>query len=304
MRCSREYQSNRQPLAIYDTPLNHMSQLTSEIEFGHICLLILSDGQWCCSGLHRYRMGGHAMLPRANSNGRRIIKIGTIVDGAVDAPFCGQQYYKPCATMKYAMTLIESIGPYIEFQFGGGQYDIDSSMVISYPGTVLRGNPGSLPTTWKCSQSTLECITISASSVRIIDIAITGPTLFSPMTINSRLMDIALIRVHFFGISNATPLSIASSSTVSILDSAWTNNRNSGHGGCIAVYSATIILDNCSFKDSIAHSDGGAIFADGSEVIINNCTFINCDSENDGGNMCYSKCLYTIVVNLCACNVA
>jgi hypothetical protein len=158
--------------AIFDIPLNRSHQLTASAH-GGICVLVF--GQLTCSGdVQRFRLGGHAMQPRQTL--RRIIKIATIDDGAADRPFCGQKYFKACASVKYAMSMIESIGPWIEFQFAPGEYALSQAILIDYTGITFRGAPldgDNVPQTiFRCSSS---CITINAPSTRIINIKLYAP---------------------------------------------------------------------------------------------------------------------------------
>jgi hypothetical protein len=57
--------------------------------------------------VRRMRIGGYGMSPRP---GRRIIQIAPIGSGGSDKPFCGTRYFKPCASIAYAMTTLEATG--------------------------------------------------------------------------------------------------------------------------------------------------------------------------------------------------
>jgi hypothetical protein len=125
-----------QPYGIYGMPLTRSHQIASEWSDRSLCLLI--EKQITCSGgSNRYRMGGHAMQPRLI---RRIIKIAPYIDGARDVPYCGQKYFKPCATVKYAMSLVESTGPWITFEFASGDYILNNYIGIDYAGITLQGS--------------------------------------------------------------------------------------------------------------------------------------------------------------------
>jgi hypothetical protein len=116
--------------------------------------------------VQRFRLGGHAMQPRQTL--RRIIKIATIDDGAADRPFCGQKYFKACASVKYAMSMVESIGPWIEFQFAPGVYQLSSSLAIEYAGITLRGSGSHNDTILRLYQT----LYIKAPSFRMINLTI------------------------------------------------------------------------------------------------------------------------------------
>jgi hypothetical protein len=164
-------------LSVIDTatagPLNRSNQLTlfGGIFESTICIMI--QGMVTCSGpvRERFRWGGYAMQPRQSLS--RFVHIAT--DG-VDAPFCGLHYFKACATIQYAMTLLESAGPWIEFVYAPGTYIINKAITIDWTGITIRGSSSANDvgtnddgaTIWQLSKR----FTINAPSFRLINIAI------------------------------------------------------------------------------------------------------------------------------------
>jgi hypothetical protein len=77
---------------------------------GATTLSLIIDGQVIIGGGHynSYRIGGHAMQPRKDL--RRVIQIASDGD---DKPWCGQRYFKPCATFAYTQQLQENVGSWV-----------------------------------------------------------------------------------------------------------------------------------------------------------------------------------------------
>jgi hypothetical protein len=167
------------PLAVYgQTKWNVSHQLTTRANDG-LCTL-MADGQVTCSGQtniqDRFRWGGHAMQPRQNL--RRIIEITT---NGVDAPYCGQKYFQPCRTINYAVMLIESVGPWIEFRFAAGIYELMTPIMIDNTGITLRGSTSG-ETIFRGNKNLI----INAPSFRMINITFLGSTgLDSSLLINA-----------------------------------------------------------------------------------------------------------------------
>lgn len=63
-------------------------------------------------------------------------------------------------------------------------------------------------------------------------------------------------------------------------------NSNAENGGAIFNHYGIMILNNFTFKKSVAEDDGGAIYNDFGEITIDNCTFI--DSKADEGKEIYN----------------
>jgi hypothetical protein len=223
---------------------------------------LITEGQVSFSGeVKRYRMGGHAMSPRRT--GQRIIKIGTIVDGAVDAPFCGQQYYKPCATMKYAMSMIESIGPWIIFEFAGGNYRLTSPIVISSTGITIRATATTTPRLI-CS----TCLVINAPSFKMVGMMLVADSSQTAVTVNS--FDVHIINCRFLATRTTS-----SSRMIALLDDTSTTIVNASFRGytsgdtAIVMTSSSLIL-----KGSLFQRFQPVIVATSSYVNISDCKFI------------------------------
>jgi hypothetical protein len=169
-----------QPLAQVSVPLNRSNRITGTKMSGGVSLLI--EGQLICFGeISRLRMGGYAMQPRQTH--RRIIQINS--GQGIDRPFCGQIYFKPCATLDYAMSLIESAGPWVEFQLAAGDYQLDSPITIGYTGITIRG---SLPETRLTGAA---CLILTAPSIRLIQLSFDHTT--NAITVNSGIFKLFCI---------------------------------------------------------------------------------------------------------------
>jgi hypothetical protein len=153
-----------QEFGVMDIPLTRHHFLSTNSLDNNICVLI--DGQVTCTGgVHRYRFGGYAMMPRSTLE--RIISIST---NGSNTPYCGQKHFRACATVQYAMTLIESVGPWITFQFEVGTYRLPSPIIIDYAGITLRGSANGI-TRFVC----YSCVVVNAPSCRLLNLEFLDP---------------------------------------------------------------------------------------------------------------------------------
>jgi hypothetical protein len=106
-----------------------------------------------------------------------------------DAPFCGtQSYFKPCATIKYAMSLIEGIGPWVEFVVGQGDYWIQTPIKIDYVGIIIRADAFA-DVIFRCYQ----CVIINAPSFQVMNIEFANSE--TAITINSGQSNLSQIAI-------------------------------------------------------------------------------------------------------------
>jgi hypothetical protein len=265
-------------------PLNASNQLTG---VGGTAMCLLLDGTATCSGpgVERFRWGGYAMQPRQSFT--RIVHIAT---NGIDAPFCGLHYFKACATINYAFTLIESSGPWIEFVYAPGTYDISAdSITIDWTGITIRGssdvkNPSIL------FFADGKRLNINAPSFRLVHITITQaqpyPTL---ILINSGMCDCLLsFSFPFFvhvcralgpylsiGLQDVmlidcktdliATIEVATDSTLTLIRTIISDAR----AATLSVTNGALIIIDSLFTDLFAP----AILAVNSRVYISNCSF-------------------------------
>jgi hypothetical protein len=149
-------------------PLNRTHQFQADDE--HVLMVI--DGQIIeLSYEGRSRRGGDAQLLRPTPN-TRYIQIDW--NKGVDAPLCGTPYFKPCHSLKYALSRIESLGPWVTYQLAPAHYDsYDESdisyvtYILDYPGITIEGMGPRGSVTMSCQA---HCFTIQSSGIRIRNI--------------------------------------------------------------------------------------------------------------------------------------
>jgi hypothetical protein len=261
----------------------------------------------------RYRMGGYAMLPRSSI--RRLIQVGpTDCTHCSDTPFCGQTYFKPCATIDYAMSLMESYGPWIEFQLGDGDYVLTSPIVINFAGITLRGSSsiskdGTTPSTqFHCGLR--ACLIINSPSFRLIHVHIdTRGMTPRARHARTRLDDgvgqgssntnimINSIDVVFINCSvSQSFMQLSPGADTTILDSYMTGSPGQSSPTIVAT-SSTLTIFNTVFADHRGSNVASAIWCTDTNLVIHQATFSRCQATEGVRSHTYLE----IYVGICSC---
>jgi hypothetical protein len=132
-----------------------------------VSIIVIVDSQiiWIRQGTTPVRFGGAAQRPRP---GVRTVSIAPYPTGQ-DTPFCGidDAMFKPCATIGYAMSNIDSLGQWVTYVYAPGNYTLSDAITISYAGVTIKSRDGIGSVTFTCG-TTGQCLSIQASSTRIM----------------------------------------------------------------------------------------------------------------------------------------
>jgi hypothetical protein len=294
-----------------------------------VVAIIPQDGSVMYSGdYQRLRVGGDAMSPRSTL--KRIVHIAPASDGGVDAPFCGQRYFKPCASVAYAQSLTESFGAYVIFQLGAGRYELARPISIDYNGIEIRGstNPND-PSVFVCdiclqvnapaftlshihiyrggfSRSATTIITINNAFDIIFQSVIIRSVPRGPSSILLLLAAATFIDTHIFcaggkditSTSNGVARHLVSSNLSFFFVFLWQSiNIGSQATAAIVVTSSSLTLVDSYMTSCYSASTAGGILATTSDILINGCRFEQCFSGS-WVRICFSLTSHTFIHSL------
>lgn len=164
-----------------------------------------------------------------------------------DTPFCGidDTMFAPCATIEYAMNVIDSFGTWVTYSYQPGTYYLSAAISIEYTGTTIQSRDGTGTVTFVCS----SCITIKASSTRIA--GITFRDTVAAVTVSG--FDVGFYQCLFVR-NNAVTLkdsavSILADAIVNMVDCNFTANTAGTHKLFISKSSTVLCLWVCHDSD-------------------------------------------------------